>query len=54
MHQLINNKRLRFLLFFIILIFLSTFNNYKLTEIYNEFFRVKTINIYGLEKKNKD
>ena len=53
MHQLINNKRLRFLLFFIILIFLSTFNNYKLTESYNEFFRVKTINIYGLEKKQR-
>ena len=53
MHQLINKKGLRFLLFFIILIFLSTFNNYKLTESYNEFFRIKKINIYGLEKKQR-
>ena len=53
MHQLINKKGLRFLLFFIILIFLSTFNNYKLTESYKEFFRVKTINIYGLEKNQR-
>ena len=53
MHQLINNKKLRFLLFFIILFFLSTFNNYKLNEIYEEFFRVKTINIYGLEKNQR-
>ena len=50
MPQLINNRKFKLFIFFLILFFLSTFNNYKLKDIYEDYFTVKTFNIYGLEE----
>ena len=53
MHQLINNKNFRLFVYFFFLLFLSTLNNYKLNKSYGNLFKIKSINIYGLENNQK-
>ena len=53
MHQLINNKNFRLFVYFLFLLFLSTLNNYKLNKSYEDLFKIKSINIYGLENNQK-
>ena len=49
MHQLINNKKNKYY-YLLILLFISSLNNYNFQIFKNNLFKIKTINIKGINK----